>query len=419
MSPDLTTTDDIENTIIELSKEPLEEKISDNLLTPDGIKTIDNILRILAKSNNQIMVVGDIMLDYILECYGTAFFQSQRHNVNEDYSVCRNDVLQDPMEKMRLGGAANVAYCCSAFSSVTLFGPIGVDMQGKELIRVAEITENITPILIPIQDFVTITKMYFHCLNENNELHKIIRINRELNEQLGIEKLKPNIKRLGEKFRSILNSGINCIIFKDHQKGFITKEFLQEIAQDINNKLHNDPEFLVIIDPKYDWEKFLVFDKVHVVISNVKEAAAGIFSPETLDGKNTREKAIKSRVNNKKLNLGDWRYLAQKFPNIENFVVNADGMGSSLYNRPSETVFSLEPYNEKEKSGVIGSGGVFDAFFVHCLLNDKQIRDVLGTEDYRNYLRLANIASGIKLKKPTSEKVTIENIYSDLDLYNL
>lgn len=413
------TIDDIENQINELSKTPLKENIAGNELTNEELKNIDNILKILEKSAKKILVVGDVMLDHLMVCYGTSFLQSHRHNVNEDYSVCRNDNDREPEEVKRLGGAANVAYCCSVFSNVTLFGPIGEDMQGKELVHLAELTENITPKLFPIKDFFTITKMYFHCLDENHTLHKVIRINRELNEHLGTEKIKPNVRELGENFRSLLKDGINCVIFKDHQKGFITKEFLQEIAHDINAKLHNDEEFLVIIDPKYNWEKFLVFDKIHAIISNVKEAAAGIFSPDILNGKNTREMAIQSRLENRKLNPGDWRYLSQKYPNIENFVVNADGMGSSLYHQSSDTVYSLLPYKEKGGSGVIGSGGVFDAFFVHCLMNEKQIKSKLGTNDYSHFLRLANVASGIKLKKPTSEKVIPLDISLDLGIERL
>jgi bifunctional ADP-heptose synthase (sugar kinase/adenylyltransferase) len=406
----------------------IEHQIKDLAETtePIGIEDVEittnlsTIVKVLESSQPTIMVVGDVMLDHLMTGLTTFFLQSNQQNVEEDYSLCVTNNCK-PDEEKRLGGAANIAYCCSKLSKVILLGVVGKDSEGIALRDIAE-KANIMCYLPQLEHFITTTKIYLHCKEDGSKKpRKIIRINRELDEENGTNVVNTKLKELGNTFRSLFNDNINCLILKDHQKGFLSKEFLGEISHDVNARLHNDENFLLIVDPKYDWEKFKVFDKIHAIIPNVKEAAAGIFPPG-VSGKEEREKAMKIRVRNSRLQPGDLNYLSQTYQNIDCFVIKEDKNGALLLkkNKGKELFTSSVYYDpayrkvDEGKIGQIGCGDVFDTYFVHCLLETKQFPEQLNNK-YNLFLHLANIAAGVKLNHPTSEKVSIEHICQELD----
>jgi D-beta-D-heptose 7-phosphate kinase/D-beta-D-heptose 1-phosphate adenosyltransferase len=408
------TVAEIENKIKDLAEttEPIGFKI-------EQAKDLGKIFKALATSWPTILVVGDVMLDHLMIGFTTPFLQSNQQNVREDYSLCATDDSQ-PEEVKRLGGAANIAYCCTELATVTLLGVVGKDSEGSALADKAK-KEKIDCHLYELENYITATKIYLHCDAVGTEIPtKIIRINRELNEAIGTRVLNEKTKDIGNLFRSLFNDEINCLILKDHQKGFLSKEFLMEISHDVNARLHNDEDFLLIVDPKYDWEKFNVFDKIHAIIPDAKEAAAGIF-PTGVSGKEDREKAIRIRAENSRLQPGDLNYLAQTYQNIDCFIVKEDKNGAVILNRPedkqssSNSVYYDPAFTKVDESevGQIGCGDVFDTYIVRCLLKKKEFRQM--SNSFILFLHLANIAAGIKLACPTSEKVSIDRMYQELD----
>ncbi|MEN6343154.1 MAG: hypothetical protein ABFC89_11425, partial [Methanospirillum sp.] len=258
---------------------------------------LKRMVKIIAeeREKNRILVIGDVMLDHIMYCKKTPLLQSQRHNVDEDYSYKRPEILK---ERKELGGAAHVAYACSVVSEILLFGIIGDDGQGRDLKTAAIERIGTTGAggwhLRELAEFITTTKIYIDCslTDADNGPKKIIRINRELIESDGraeILKVKESLVREVENYLLDDRWGINGIVFKDHEKGYLSEELLHEIVPIVNRKLSekNKPdkpdEFFVFIDPKYNWKKFTGLDTVHGIIPTVKEAAGGILPGNTVE----------------------------------------------------------------------------------------------------------------------------------------
>jgi hypothetical protein len=71
------------------------------------------------------------------------------------------------------------------------------------------------------------------------EPKKLIRVNREFDDVAGKRILQSELPELKRKFVEAIQDidcKIDCIIFKDHQKGFLSEAFLGSIATDIHNK---------------------------------------------------------------------------------------------------------------------------------------------------------------------------------------
>jgi len=407
-------------------KEKMFKEYKFTNLTQNDKMIIDKILE--NKSPKKILVVGDVMLDHSMDCYPTSFNQCLTHNIDFDYSFCKPGVK--PIEDRRLGGAANIAYCCSAFCDVILFGVIGKDFSGDKLVEVAKNSHKehkdshfIIPELKEINEFVTTTKIYYH-IEDNEKKFKTIRINFELDEDAGKKAILESRNELVHTFRNLLNNeDIECVIFKDHQKGFLSEEFLQEISYYVNARLYNDKDgFFVIVDPKYDWEKFMVFDKIRAITPNIKEASAGVYSL-SIKEQNERETAMTNRINNHKLEYEDWIYLCDKYKNISCFIVKADEKGASFLIPKNGNIISVDAYKDKRKENPseIGCGDLFASYYVQCLM----IKNLLGDElSYDNllsdnlekiYLYLANAAAGLKLTLEKSKRVMPESVRIALD----
>lgn len=399
----------------------LEEYTITNL-NPNAKMIIDKILT--NQSPKKILVVGDVMLDHSMTCYPTPFDSSTIHNIDEDYSFCIPSVK--PVEDKKLGGAANIAYCCSEFSEVVLFGVTGKDTGGDELLKVATESHNITPQLKKIDNFVTTVKIYYY-IKENGKKDKTIRINFELDEEAGKEAISDSIDKLEYEFRSLLNDeDIECVIFKDHQKGFLSAKFLKEISYYINARLYNDKNrFFVIVDPKYDWEKFLVFDEIRAITPNIKEAIAGVY-PLYIQEQDERETAMTKRMKNSKLEYEDWIYLSEKYKNICCFIVKADEKGASFLTPMNGKIISVDRYKKKERKedpSEIGCGDIFASYYVQCLMIQNSLGDKLSNEKFPDnnlesiFLYLANAAAGLKLNIEKSKKLMPETVRVSLETY--
>jgi len=419
-------------------------KTAEGEIDGDIIFTILDIIE-SNKPNHKVLVIGDVMLDYYMYCDQTKLLESQKHNVDEDYSFSKG---YD--EKKKLGGAAHIAYACASFAQkVGLLGIIGEDSQGWELIQeVKKIRdeEKIPLEFFPykVKSYLTITKMYMEAKIEGdkeyqhanpkkiNKERKVIRINRELKEDAGRIKISPEIDKIENIIDNLIKE-YDCVIFKDHQKGFLSSDLLDAdvvmpIVSSINmKKKANEDRFTVFVDPKYQWEKFRAL-RIDAIIPNVKEAAAGA---NRLDLKNIpmsqrekvideREKAIAAREEASSLNPEDWKKLGENLPGTSCFVVTADRNGASLY-RPGRDKYKLLncPANIEEGQALseIGCGDVFDAIFIAVMVNKQSIMkrlefDELDVDFYA--LRLANYAAGLALCDGGSEIITPEKIRSAL-----
>ena len=387
---------DIKTTISTLSKIPLLPYPS--LKKDEEMDTIQTTVEKLENNRNKILVIGDIMLNQIMRVQPADYLDVMGHNVSkeQDFSFLNQSSVKKK-EKKRFGGAANVAYCCSVFSEVVLFGVIGknsegldknlsddftLDGEGHEMKKLAK-KESIIDVFIPIEGYKTITKIYLEYVL-GTELKLKIRMNRELNNEEGKREILKKRIEIKKKFIEIFTDEIDGIIFKDHQKGFVTQEFLDDIAPLINSRLKNDPNFIVVVDPKYDWKKFMKIDTIHAILPNIKEAAAGVFYPSPSITDDVRKAQMKIIEDRKKMDDGELRFLAKEYPNINLFIVKSAEKGACLFypNKDIEIKDGLKIYNfhpekdikidmpathEEGGSGEIGCGDVFCAYFTNSL----------------------------------------------------
>lgn len=383
-------------------------------------KDIRLLLEGMETGRNKLLVMGDVMLDHIMQINKADYLQVTSHDVTHDFTFTKDSI---DIEKKRFGGAANVAYCCAVFSEVILFGVIGsdangrLDGEGQDMRNIAEIesTREITSFpkkieshLVPIKNYLTVAKIYMKH-NSGKKVDLKIRMNRELTENNGKKEILIEKNDLKQRFIDIFKQDINGIVFKDHQKGFLSQEFLDEIIPLINSKLANDPKFIVAVDPKYDWKKFSKIDTIHMVFPNIKEAAAGIYRQHGIE-KDESEVEMSSIEERKKLLDGEYRWLANEYPNIICFVVKAAEEGASLYIPKNNLILDMAATHVKDVGDEIGCGDIFAAYFTNALLQKITSKDPLPEKEYRKFLRLANLAAGIKLTEPTSERIFANDI---------
>lgn len=381
------------------------------------------------------------MMDHTIFCHFTPLEQSTTHNVNFDNSL--TIVNGKPNEITLLGGAGNIAYCCTEFFSVELLGIVGNDSYGREIREFKDLSDDPRPFplslenIIPVDNYVSIAKIYYHAdrdprKNDDKERNYIIRINRELDELKGEEKIKPEIMlKLVKTFRNlILDENIGCVIFKDHQKGFISKNFLKEISPYVNARKKRDMNFLIFVDPKYDWEKFSVFNEIDAIFPNIKEAAAGIYPtyPNNKDKnyENKRKNLWKDRMQERELTPGEWSYLLKKYPHIKKFIVKVDEKGAyCLFYSKEKTkghdkgiYLASVPRFRKSYTGntaEIGCGDVFAAYYIKAMMTAKEQKiDDTSIENNKKFLFLANAAAGIKLGIDKSRAVDKKSVRTRL-----
>jgi D-beta-D-heptose 7-phosphate kinase/D-beta-D-heptose 1-phosphate adenosyltransferase len=394
-----------------------------NLTTLDKKDTEDigYILEIIKNNRKKVLIVGDVMLDHVMYCEVTGLEKSQKHNVDEDFTfTCK--------ERTTMGGAAHVAYSCSTLSDVTLLGVIGTDSQGDKLIEVSkfELSDKGTADFYREKDFITTTKMYFDCSKKNatkQDKSTLIRFNREMSGNDGKkvifkDALDEKKKLVGanhylvQKFKDHIQNA-NCVVFKDHQKGFLSNEYLKTIIPIVNEKINSDPEnFFVFIDPKYDWDKFGDLTKIDAILPNIKEAAAGIFPIDTQQGK----KEIKKREMMQSLKKSDLKELSYKFSrSVQCFGITKGKNGAILFRSSNSTVLSVPAVlsNKESERSEIGCGDVFDAYFIACMMNKEILIAKFGEEQFYYYsLRLANQAAGLANETCISEIIKPEKVCS-------
>ncbi len=401
-----------------------------------------------------VLVIGDVMLDFIDICKKTSTGQSQSHDVQNDFTLNGS-----ANEKTNMGGAANVATSFKEVSkSVKLFGVIGSDKNdifGKTLQDLT--TKQLGKAnnhIFPMKNYKTITKIY---LKEeiNNRKSTFARINRELKGRVGwtaINAKDNNNDEVCTKFIDTFKEelqNVDVIVLKDHEKGLLnflennddeySNSFAMKIIDAINaecetrnnNKRKNNDQklqqLIIILDPKYNWNIFNKLDHIDAILPNVKEMAAMLYPNDNQkDIWSDREAVCRLYSPDRKI-LFDTEKWWNKSDKVGCIAITEGKNGVSFY-RPNEIQnediqdFELSipgiPISNQDYISEIGAGDTFDAYFTSCIFHKKYIMNICNLQKEKEFyecaLKLANFAAARSCTSEPSTPYTIENLKTDI-----
>jgi len=321
--------------------------------------------------NQQILVVGDLMLD--------RFIYGRVHRISPEAPV---PVVEVTGESNMPGGASNVAWNVRALGGTTVVGGfLGVDVAGSELRNMLECGGVSTTGCIDIPEGRTIEKT--RVIAENQQ---VVRVDWESARSVSSQDIA--------KFCSLLEREAEMatgIIIEDYGKGVVCPEVLETVL-----KISGERNILTGLDPKDTHEMML--DHVTVATPNRREAfmAAGI--PESsVDTDPLHDEAL----------LQAAALLQQKWHPELLAITLGDG-GMLLVPEAGEVRHI--PTRAREVYDVSGAG---DTVIAVCMLA------LLSGADYREAAELANCAAGVVVGKigtaPCSHEELLAAVSEDIE----
>ena len=198
----------------------------------------------------RILVIGDVMIDSYL-----------RGKVNRVSPEAPVPIVSLEKEEDRLGGAANVAINLVAMGAVPIIcSVVGTDKQSSDLKELLEASAISSKGLIFSETRKTTVKT--RVIGNNQQLLRID--SEQTNAISNSEELL-----LIELVKSLIDSGVDGIIFEDYNKGVLTQNFIKSIITYANLK-----GIVTTVDPKKD--NFLAYKNVTLFKPNLKELKEGL-----------------------------------------------------------------------------------------------------------------------------------------------
>ena len=198
----------------------------------------------------RILVIGDVMIDSYL-----------RGKVNRVSPEAPVPIVSLEKEEDRLGGAANVAINLVAMGAVPLIcSVVGTDKQSSDLKELLEASAISAKGLIFSETRKTTVKT--RVIGNNQQL---LRIDSEQTNAISDteELLLINV------VKSLIDNGVDGIIFEDYNKGVLTENFIKSIIAYANLN-----GIVTTVDPKKD--NFLAYKNVTLFKPNLKELKEGL-----------------------------------------------------------------------------------------------------------------------------------------------
>lgn len=228
-----------------------------------------------------IIVFGDIMLDY--------------RNVGTIQKLANEapiPVFLKKEEKISLGGCGNVLQNLYSLgcNKLFVFSMCGDDEYSKilfDLLKKLNIESNI----ISVPEKKTTRKYRFFCQNK-----LMFRYDEEDIYNLSIEKEKEIIARLKD---IITTTQIDCILFSDYNKGFLSHSLCQEVI-----KIANENSIFTCVDPKNDYRKYMNCSLIKPNRDEVEKIFGIKLSLDSLEAVHKHIKE-KSGAKNSIITLGD------------------------------------------------------------------------------------------------------------------
>jgi len=200
-------------------------------------------------SRGRILVIGDLIVDH--------YIWGKVHRVSPEAPV---PVVHVQSESFRLGGAANVFHnILTLGGQAELCGVVGVDADGKQLLRQLKNTQSSTTGVIIDPNRPTVKKSRVVAHNQ-----QIVRYDVEQSHAISV-----GVERKILKYITRQISKLSGIVISDYAKGLITANLVDHIRSCASR--HHVP---IIVDPKVEHMSY--YSGVTVVTPNHWEARQAV-----------------------------------------------------------------------------------------------------------------------------------------------
>ena len=306
-------------------------------------------------SKTQILCVGDLILDQYI--YG---------NVERMSPEAPIPILSINEEYFQLGGVGNVARNISSLGgNATIVGLIGKDSSSKYIEKLIKSEKNLRSDFVIDENHSTPLKMRF--------LNKFTQLLRADKEKIRPKSKLSHIKKIKEKIKKEIER-CDAIIISDYNKGFVTKELIEEIV-----KLAKQYKKIILADPKN--KDFQTYEGVDFLTPNQKELS----------------KATNNFIDSEKEAVESGKKIIEKCK-IKNVLVTRSEKGMILI---STKKFKNFPTLAKEIYDVSGAGDTVIAALAVMIASGF---------DLETSALLSNYAAGIVVSKKGTAVTTQEEM---------
>jgi len=295
----------------------------------------------------RILVIGDVMLD--------AYVMGKVNRISPEAPV---PIVSLENEDARIGGAGNVALNLLALGANPIIcGVIGEDTSGDKLLNLFEKNGISTDGLVKSMARKTTVKT--RVISNKQQL---LRIDSESTYPL----LESEEIKWNNTIQSIINQGIDGIIFEDYNKGVLTDSVIQNAI-----KIAKEKDIPTAVDPKK--ENFLSYKGVSLFKPNLKELKEGLnLNFDFNSNKELFEKGIE--------------VLEEKLQNEISFITLSE-FGVFIKN---QTEKYYVPAHMRSISDVSGAGDTVIAVATLCLISGASTKQIA---------EISNLAGGLVCEK--------------------
>jgi rfaE bifunctional protein kinase chain/domain len=310
-------------------------------------------------SKKRVLVIGDVMVD--------AYLKGKVNRMSPEAPVPVVDLFE---KDERIGGAGNVALNLAALgASPIICSVIGADLEGERLIQLFKDASISTDGIYASSNRRTTVKT--RVLSNNQQL---LRIDSEDTNLINAAEEAQLIKQI----ISVLENGIDGIIFEDYNKGVLTPSLIASVLS-----LAKEHQIPTTVDPKKD--HFFEYKGCTLFKPNLKELKEGL----QLDFDFVADHdAFLSAVNDLQCRLG----------NSISFITLSE---HGVFIQEDQPIFI--PAHLRNIADVSGAGDTVIAVATLCLISGAEIHTIAA---------IANIAGGLVCEQPgvvSIEKVRLLN----------
>ncbi len=313
-------------------------------------------------SKKRVLVIGDVMVD--------AYLKGKVNRMSPEAPVPVVDLFE---KDERIGGAGNVAFNLAALgASPIICSVIGADLEGERLIQLFKDASISTDGIYASSNRRTTVKT--RVLSNNQQL---LRIDSEDTNLINAAEEAQLIKQI----ISVLENGIDGIIFEDYNKGVLTPSLIASVLS-----LAKEHQIPTTVDPKKD--HFFEYKGCTLFKPNLKELKEGL----QLDFDFVADHdAFLSAVNDLQCRLG----------NSISFITLSE---HGVFIQEDQPIFI--PAHLRNIADVSGAGDTVIAVATLCLISGAEIHTIAA---------IANIAGGLVCEQPGVVSIEKERLLNEVN----